>query len=65
LSEKEKYKYVQYIPRTKEAPKGIIPEKVNEIKEYLLKQHGVRVRDALEVVNQRKITVERKAPPKV
>jgi len=56
ISEKVLEKYVLWVPKTKEI--RVAPVPLLDIKEKLLKERGVRVRDALEVINQRKLSSE-------
>ncbi|MDQ7850485.1 MAG: hypothetical protein RB148_09450 [Armatimonadota bacterium] len=53
-SEQEMDRYVRHVPRTNEIPTVEVPQKLlEETQEQLLRERGVRVRDALEVINQR------------
>ena len=52
-SESKREKYVLWIKKTKDIPNSPQLITVEELKETLLKDRGVRVRDALEVVNRR------------
>jgi hypothetical protein len=61
-SEHKRDPYVRYVERTKETQFNGPNVALDEIKEKLLRERGVRVREALEVINERKITVERKPP---
>ena len=63
ISEKVQDKYVRYVPKTKENPNIPLDVSVIEIKERLLMERGVRVKDALEVINQRKLTLNNKKKP--
>jgi hypothetical protein len=63
ISEKVQDKYVRYVPKTKENPNIPLDVSVDEIKERLLMERGVRVRDALEVINQRKLILNNKKKP--
>jgi hypothetical protein len=56
MSEKILDKYVLWVPKTKEVPSTSVH--LLDLKEKLLKERGVRVRDALEVINQRKLASE-------
>jgi hypothetical protein len=56
-SEKKLDQNIRMVPRTKELPSNRTDDNLGEIKESLLKERGVLVRDALEVINQRKLTV--------
>lgn len=62
-SEQVQDKYLHYVPQTKDAPNLPTDETVEEIKDRLLKKRGVRVNEALEVINQRNITSTK--PPQV
>jgi hypothetical protein len=62
LSESERDQYLQYVQKTKDAPTGAPQMTVGEIKEYLLRQRGVRVGEALEVVNQRTLSSHKRPP---
>ena len=61
-SEKLLDKYVLWVKQTKNTPQ-ILVEKVNALKETLLKERAVRVSDALNEINQRKLTNSPKHPP--
>lgn len=64
LSEKQLDKYVRWVPETASVRND--PVNIFEIKEMLLAKRGVRVRDALETINQRNLKVEvRSTPPKI
>jgi hypothetical protein len=52
-SEKEQEKYVLWVKRTKELPQNTPKISVPELKEMLLKERGVPVRQALEVIKAR------------
>jgi hypothetical protein len=62
-SEKVLDKYVLWVKQTRSTPQ-ISVEKVSELKEMLLKERTVRVRDALDEINQRKIVNAPKPTPK-
>jgi hypothetical protein len=62
MSEKNLDKYVRHIPKTKENPSYPVEDGVSELKERLLKARGIRVRDALEIINKRTLKISR---PKV
>jgi len=62
-SEKLLDKYVLWVKQTKNTPQVSI-EKVSELKEILLKERAVRVRDALDVINRRKLGNTPKQAPK-
>lgn len=64
-SEKILDKYLRHVPQTKEHPNKEIQESVEEIKIKLLQGRGVRVRDALDVINERNITAPNNKPPHV
>jgi len=70
VSEKDMDRYVYYVPKTKENPANDIGETITEVKESLIRERGVRVRDALEIINQRKIvsksaSTRKKTPPQI
>jgi hypothetical protein len=54
-SEREIDLYIRHIPQTLGCPAGHhgSPGRISAVKEHLLKERGVRVRDALEVITQR------------
>ena len=56
-SEQRLDQHVRMVPRTKELPSRQMDDKLDEIKESLLRERGVLVRDALEVINQRKLVI--------
>lgn len=65
-SEKVLDPYIHHVARTRENPAAAVSEEaVMELKERLLKERGVRVREALEVINQRAPVEIVKRPPKV
>ena len=70
VSEKILDRYILYVEQTKETTMVESEELVEELKENLLKERGVRIRDALEVINQRNITYDEvktasKKPPQI
>jgi hypothetical protein len=58
ISEKVQDKYVLWVRQTKDVPTEPTVITLDEFKETLLKDRGVRVRDALEVINKRSIVNE-------
>ena len=62
-SEKLLDKYVLWVKQTKNTQQATL-EKVNELKETLLKERAVRVSDALDVINRRKLATTPKQAPK-
>jgi len=63
-------RYIRHVPKTKENPVTQLENNIEETKEMLLKERGVKVRDALEVINKRDITYEdvkgfKRQPPTV
>ena len=66
-SEQQQDKYIRHVPKTLDTPPTRPDYELLSIKESLLKERGVSVRDALEVVNQRKLTFNEsgKKPPQV
>jgi hypothetical protein len=59
ITEQQKEKGVVWVRRTTEYPTTPQLIEVSEIKRQLLRERGVRVRDALEVIAQRKLTTEK------
>jgi hypothetical protein len=55
---------ILYIPRTANFPSNAPYMAIQEVKEKLITERGVRVRDALEIVNKRDLIVTRKQSPK-
>lgn len=66
-SEKKLDQHIRMVPKTRELPYRKIEDNLGEVKESLLKERGVLIRDALEVINQRKLTVAvaNKKPPQL
>jgi hypothetical protein len=62
-SEKVLDRHVIWVEKTKDVPAG--EANLDELKERLLKDRGVRVRDALEVISQRKLTSEQATRPSI
>jgi len=70
LSEKMMDRYVRMVPRTKENYMVRTEDQIKDLKERLLKERGVRLRDALEVIHKRDIPFEdlkalSKKPPQI
>ncbi len=65
ISEKQLDPDIWHVTKTRPHPVRPPNQSAWEIKEQLMKERGVPVRDALEVINQRKIEVERRKPPQV
>jgi hypothetical protein len=53
ISEKEIDKYIRWVKKTKDVKNAPTDITVEDLKEHLLKRRGVRVRDALDVINRR------------
>ena len=53
FSEKDKDPFIRHVDRTVESSHNALSESVEDFKERLLKNRGVRVRDALEEINRR------------
>ena len=64
LSEQEKDGYIRLVNKTKETHAYYSDEVLQEAKDRLLKERGVPVRDALEIINHRNI-VNPPAPPHI
>jgi hypothetical protein len=54
---------VRLVPMTRNQPPDLPAERMTEIKEQLLRERGVLVREALDVINQRKLTGARPSRP--
>ncbi len=63
LSERVLDSHVLWVAQTKAVSEQPSDLTVAELKERLLKERGVKVREALEVVNERKLGSERPTPP--
>ena len=65
VSEKQVDKFVRHVQQTKTNPVVNITnsDMVNQVKEELMQIRGVRVRDALEVINQRTLQADRPTSP--
>ncbi len=63
LSERLLDKYVLWVSQTKQVSNRPTEMSLADVKEKLLKERGVRLRDALEAINQRKLAPETQAPP--
>ena len=66
-SERKKQKKIQFVRKTYETPHGQLHMSVESAKQYLIERRGVRVRDALEVINNRTLggtqkTAQKKPP---
>jgi hypothetical protein len=57
ISERERERYLSYIPQTSELNHAPITEPVQELKSRLLRSQGIAVRDALAIINNRKLPV--------
>lgn len=58
MTEAELDGYIRYIPRTKEAAAhGNLDKLISEVRQRLIQQRGVRVQEALEIINQRTIDI--------
>ena len=66
ITEGEEEPYVGYVEKTREKPNELLDEPLFQIKDRLLRRRAIPVRDALEVVNRRKLkqtrTRKRKPP---
>lgn len=65
ISERQLDRHVRHVERTREHPSNPPAESLYELKDRLLRERGVRVRDALEVINQRGLKPEVKQVPTV
>ena len=57
ITEQQKENGIVYISRTAEFPNNPPYEDLRDVKLNLIRERGVSVRDALEVINQRKLTI--------
>lgn len=58
-------KYIRWVKKTKDTKNMPNEALINELKEELLQRRGVRVLDALAVVNQRGVKSEKVSPPQI
>jgi hypothetical protein len=65
ISERQLDPHVIHVEKTKDLPTNPPVEPISELKDRLLKERGVRVRDALEVINQRGLRQEVRQPPSI
>lgn len=61
VTEQQKEKGVLYVKKTTDTPSNRPNISLPEAKDHLIKERGVRVRDALEVINQRHLKSETNA----
>jgi hypothetical protein len=54
-SEKMPDRYIRHVTKTRNILQGELAERLSEVKEGLLREKGVRVREALEIINRRNI----------
>ena len=62
VAEQERDKYVRHVPKTLDVNLDNNQARLNELKEELIKQRGVRIHDALELINRRH--QQPQSPPK-
>ena len=65
LNESQQDPYVRHVARTSDVPSWNNREEIEELKERIFRERAIAIRDALEVINQRKLQVERRTPPHV
>jgi len=66
VSEKQRDPKIRHVLKTKDMPARPQSGTIYELKEKLLKERGVLIRDSLEVINQRKLVAfNQKKPPQV
>jgi len=63
VSEKIPDRFIRYVAKTRENSRGGLDENPDDVKERLLRERGVRVRDALEIINQRSLGLDGKVKP--
>lgn len=59
IIESEEDPFVRYVGRTSEKPNNPLPDSLMAIKERLLKRRAIPVKEALAVVNQRKLVYKK------
>jgi len=65
LNESQQDPFVRHVARTPDVPSWHNREEIEEFKERIFRERAIAIRDALEVINQRKLQVERRTPPHV
>jgi hypothetical protein len=65
ISERQLDPFVRHISKTRDHPSHPPAEPVSALKERLMRERGVQVRDALEVINRRELTREDRRPPTI
>ena len=66
IDEGEEEAFVGYVQKTRDKPDKPLDESLRQIKDRLLRRRAIPVRDALEVVNSRKLTQmkgKKRTPP--
>lgn len=65
ISERKLDPFVRHVRQTRQHPNTPLSGALYELKDNLLKERGVRVREALEVINHRELKQEVRRPPTV
>ncbi len=58
-------RFVRHVTRTPEVPSWDRREEIEEFKLQVFKERAIAIRDALEVVNKRNLTVTPRRPPQI
>jgi hypothetical protein len=65
FNEAKQDKYVRHVARTPDVPSWDNREEIEDFKLRIFKERAIPIRDALEVINQRKLTVTPRKPPQI
>jgi len=65
VSEHQREEKIQFVRKTYDTSQKPLRMSISEAKEMLVKQRGVSVRDALEIINKRDIENKKKPPPEL
>ncbi len=65
INGRDKEPFVNFVNMTREKPTGQLPKPLHEIKEDLFKRYAISVKDALKVINARKLIRRSKKRPTV
>lgn len=64
-NERTRFRYINYIAKTKNTPNIKSDLSLYELKEMLLRKRGLSIQDSLRTINERNLVVERSKPPQV
>jgi hypothetical protein len=65
VSEQVQEKYIAHVWKTADIPEEEVNYTIDDMKYAFLKRRAVPVRDALEIINQRRLTIGSKEPPQI